>query len=493
MGDTSVIFPLVILVGGAFIIYIVARFITKNNAVLACLTAVILGTSLIFVGILDKQTRAGIDINLPLPSWGSFDHGGVYLQGDPGALLIVQIALGLAIFVAVYSGRYLALDKRYETYYPLLLLLISGLTGMVLSVDLFNLYLFCELMSITTYVLVAFRRHTDTAVEAGFKYLIMGSVGTITMLLGISFVFRATGQLSLPMINTMDSPFGRIGLACLLVGLGIKSAIVPLHTWLPDAHGRAPSSISTLLSGIVIQSALYALLKVSLSLGLPQERFGSLILAIGLLNMTVGNAMALVQRHTKRLLAFSTVAQMGYVLFAIGTGIRYANFTAVEVGFFMLTAHAGMKGLAFLCKGIYHFTYEVTTIDQLRGLSWNLPVTAVCFVIALAGLAGIPPLAGFVGKWLILTETMTGTDFWTYAGVFIFLANTLIGLGYYLPLIAIMFSPTHPDNQSNVRTSRWMQVPVIVLAAVIVIMGLSPNIWLKMTSGIGQYLLTIGK
>lgn len=492
MGDILVVLPLICLVAGAFAVYIVARLVTKNNAVLASFTALLLAISLVMVGNLDRKTRITIQNGAALPAWGNFEPGSVFLQSDPGAVLIAEVALGLGIFVALFSGRYLALDKRYETYYPLLLLLISGLIGMVLAVDLFNLYLFCELMSISTYVLVAFRRRTDTAIEAGFKYLVIGSVGTITMLFGISFVFRATGSLTLPIVNSMDALEGRIGLACLMVGFGIKSAVVPLHTWLPDAHGRAPSSISALLSGIVIQSAFYAFLKVTLGLGYPAERLGSLLMIVAVFNMTVGNMMALGQVHTKRLLAFSTIAQMGYILFGIGVGLRYNNPAALQAGFYLLIAHAGMKGLAFLCKGIVHFYFDVTKVAQLHGLVWRLPVTATCFALALAGLVGIPPLAGFIGKWLILTEVMAVADGWVYAGIVVFLTNTLISLGYYLPIIINLLSPVRQEVQSQPHISRWMKTPVVILAIVIVVMGLVPNPWINLTAYIGPYLLALG-
>lgn len=493
MGDVWVIIPLVVTVGGAFAVYVVARFVTRNNAVLASLTAFTLLISLILVGWLDMHSRQLESEGLLAPAWGNFEMGAVYLQADPGALLVSEIALGLGILVAIYSGRYLALDKRYETYYPLLLLMLTGLMGMVLAVDLFNLYLFCELLSITTYVLVAFRRQTDTAIEAGYKYLVMGSVGTVSMLFGISAVFRVSGSLSLPILTAMDTVWGKIGMGCLVTGLGIKSAIVPLHTWLPDAHGRAPSSVSTLLSGVVIQSALYTFLKVALGLGLTANRLGGWLMGIAIANMFVGNLMALRQIHTKRLLAFSTIAQMGYVLVAVGVGLRSHNPGAIQAGFYLLIAHAGMKGLAFLCKGIYHFSHDVTTIDQLRGMAWNMPLTAFCFAFALGGLAGIPPLAGFVGKWLILTEVLTTGDIWTYLVSFLFLVNTLIALGYYLPMLVNLFSPAHPDIKHSPRISGWMLAPVVMLTIVVLAMGFSPNGWLTLTNRVGLHIISLGR
>ena len=442
-GDVWVVLPLACLAGGAFAIYLVARLLTARNELLALLTALVFATALGALAPLFRLTRAGY-----LPRWGHFGSGGAFLRADPGALMVAGVALGLGMLVTVYSGRYLAFDSRLESYYPLLLLLVTGLVGMVLAADLFNLYMFCELMSIAAYVLVAFRRRLDTAIEAGFKYLVMGSVGTVTILLGISFVYRETGTLALPLLLPPSGGAGmgggawtRAGVACFLVGLGIKSAIVPLHTWLPDAHGRAPSSISAMLSGVIVQSAFYALLKVSLGLGFPARDLGTLLIVLSLLNMTLGNGLALVQTHTKRLLAYSTIAQMGYIMLSIGVGLRYDVPGAIQAGFLLLLAHAVMKGLAFLCQGICHFYCDATLIADLRGTAARLPLVAVAFSLALAGLASVPPLAGFTAKWFILMGILRSSDALGYVGLAVFLLNSLLALGYYLPLIGTLFTP----------------------------------------------------
>jgi proton-translocating NADH-quinone oxidoreductase chain N len=422
------------------------------------------------------------------------------------------LAPGLGTLVTIYSGRYLALDRRYETYYPLLLLLVTGLTGMVLAADLFNLYLFCELMSLAAYALVSFRRHTDTAIEAGFKYLIMGSVGTILVLMGISFVYRVRGHLELPPVllplpGSAPSPgprlWHRLGLACVMVGLGIKSAIVPLHTWLPDAHGRAPSSVSAMLSGVVIQSAFYVLIKVSLGLGFPARALGAVLIFSSLFNMTLGNGLALVQTNTKRLLAYSTIAQMGYVMLGVGVGLRHGVPAAVQAGFFLLTAHAAMKGLAFLSKGVCHFYNNSTTIAQLRGTYRQLPLVAVTFGLALAGLAGVPPLAGFAGKWFLLTRALqtaqgapgarapgAGAPAALYAALAVFLINNLAALGYFLPVIGALFAPAvQVERHTRIRISPWMAIPLVILGALVLALGFYPGPWLDWLEGVGTYLL----
>ena len=477
-GDVQAIVPLAILLVGAFLVYLVACLITSRNEILALLTAVIFAVawaSLLYLGrVNDWRSRLG----LPDLTWGDPGVHGVALRVDGGAAVISTVAMALGLCVALYCGRYLALDRRHQLTYPLLLLMVAGLQGTVTTNDLFSLYLFCELMSVTAYVLVAFRRHTDTAVEAGFKYLIIGSLGTLTVLMGLALIYRETGSLELRQAVTVSSPWMRAGLACVLGGLGLKSALVPGHTWLPDAHGRAPSSVSAMLSGIVIQSTFYALLKVSLGLGYPPHRLGTLLIALSVVNMTVGNGLALVQTHTKRLLAYSTIAQMGYIMFALGTGLRYDQPAAVQIGFFLLVAHAAMKSLAFLSKGVCHFYLGATRIDELRGTWQRLPLVAVTFSIALSGLAGIPPLAGFAGKWFIMTEVLQAGDVLAHAGLAIFLLNTLISLGYYLPVTVTLFTPT-TDHSAPTPISAWMTIPLVTLSLLVLGLGIWPSPWLK--------------
>ncbi len=499
-GTLWVIAPLVCLAGGAFIVYLVARLLNAPNHALALICALAFVAA--WVAVISSAAVVPREES-PL-RWGHPSSGGASLQGEPGALFVASVATGLGALVALYSGHYMAYDRRYETYYPLLLLLVAGLTGMVMADDLFSLYMFCELMSISAYALVAFRRHTDTAIEAGFKYLVMGSVGTTIALMGISFIYRASGELSLVRLiavrATGESGWMRAGLACFVVGLSVKSAVVPLHTWLPDAHGRAPSSISAMLSGIVIQSALYTTIKVALSLGVTTRGAGTALIALSLLNMTLGNAMALVQTNTKRLLAYSSIAQTGYVMLGIGVGLRQHAPDAIQAGFFMLAAHATMKALAFLSKGVCHFYMQITSISQLRGVSRPLPLAAVTLSLSLAGLAGIPPLAGFAGKWTTLTRILEEADSLIVLALVLFVLNGLMALGYYLPTVGTLFSAPGPGAveetdaaERTIHISPWMGLPLLILGGLVIAIGLQPGPWLLWTAHIGPYLLALGR
>ena len=182
--------------------------------------------------------------------------------------------------------------------------------------------------------------------------------------------------------------------------------------------------------------------------------------------MTLGNTLALVQRYTKRLLAYSSIAQMGYMMFALGIGLRYDLPAAIDAGFFLLLVHAVLKALAFLSKGVCHFYRDTTRIDELQGTAEQMPLVAVTFSVALAGLAGLPPLAGFAAKWFILAESITARDTLAYVGMGLFLLNSVLALGYYLPLIVKLFAaPEHKDAE-RLHVSPWMAGALVAVGRV---------------------------
>ncbi|MCD4674156.1 MAG: hypothetical protein K8R77_15950 [Anaerolineaceae bacterium] len=475
---------ILILACGALAIYLLARLFSARNELLACCTVLVFFLAgLVLFSKLNLNSKFWLEI----PSSGEFMVSGEQeWPGESASRLIAGTAIALGFLVSLYSSRYLEQDQRYKTYYPLLLLTVAGLVGMVYTTDLFLLYLFIEWMSVCAYVLVAFRRQTNTATEAGFKYLIMGSVGTILFLLGLAWIFRVTGQIKMPLQAAETSAWASAGLVCILTGLGIKSAFVPLHTWLPDAHSRAPSSISALLSGIIIQSCFFVWLRVGLGLGVSKQVLGAVLIWLSIANMIVGNFMALVQIHVKRLLAFSSIAQMGYILFSFGIGLYFDFPQAILAGFLYLVIHAALKSLAFLSKGICHFYYQTTLIEDMRGIAKHLPLAALTLSLSLAGLAGLPPLIGFSGKWFILTSALSTLQPLALVGTGVFLLTNLISLGYYLPLIAQLYASQPHRNEAapTLRISPWMAIPVIALSGLILAASIYPAPWVKWLSPI---------
>ena len=228
-----------------------------------------------------------------------------------------------------------------------------------------------------------------SAIEAGFKYLMMSSAASVIVLAGISILFYTEGTVLIRDINIGGGILSLLGALLILGGFSLKSAIVPLHTWLPDAHGKAPSSISALLSGVLVQSVFYVMLKITLSIGVSPLLLGNLLLIFSLLNIIVGNLMGIIQKNLKRMLGYSTIAQMGYIALCFAIGLRNGSVLALQSGFFIIIAHALTKGLAFLEAGTFYLYEGMNDIKEIRSLK-NHPLFTI---IALT--AGDPQFVGY--------------------------------------------------------------------------------------------------
>ena len=419
---------------------------------------------------------------------------GAFSSNDPGSVLICMVACGLAFLISLYCAEYLRLDRRQHAFYPLLILMMCGLMGMLFSENLMILYLFCELMSICTYALVAFRRNIDTAIEAGFKYLIMGSVASVILLLGIALLFQATATVNLEEIKDTNSLLVQIALIMILASFSLKSAFVPLHTWLPDAHGRAPSSVSAILSGILVQGVFYTMLRVCLTLGFDRLVLGNILMCLALLNILVGNLMGLVQTHTKRLLGYSTIAQMGYIGLCFAIGLRTQSMLALQSGFFLIVVHAIAKSLAFLVKGVFHYHLNATEISDLRQAGRLPYFFSLAFGVSILSLAAIPPFPGFMGKWTFLTSALAQVDTWSLVSVVALLIGSLISLGYYFKLLYNLFGkPASEQSEENLpqqqKVSAWMFLPITVLVILILLITVKPQNALDGTQSAAQFLI----
>ena len=306
MVNFSIQYPLIIILVlglAAIIIFMLSKFMRISNSIMASLSTLTFLLMLLLIVFQNHLQESSLFINFASFMANIDIYSSGYFNGeDSGAILISIIALALATLVSLFSAEYLKQDKRQRYFYPLLLLMMSGFIGMLFTSNLMVLYLFSELMSICTYSLVAFRRQTDTAIEAGFKYLMMGSIASVIILLGIAFLLFSNGTININEIEISNGWISQVGSILILSGFCLKSAMVPLHTWLPDAHGRAPSSISAILSGITIQGVFYTSVRLLLSLGFDHYLLGTILLILSLLNILVGNVMGLVQEHTKRLI-----------------------------------------------------------------------------------------------------------------------------------------------------------------------------------------------
>jgi multicomponent Na+:H+ antiporter subunit D len=399
--------------------------------------------------------------------------------------LFVGIIIGITcVLSSIYSVKYMERDSGLEKYYVLFLLLTGSMIGFVFTGDLFNMYVMLEIMTFAAVGLTAFRSNLYKSIEAGFKYIVIGSLGSSLILIGTVLIYAQTHTLNLAQISAilhndgLKSPITIFALALLLVGYAVKAFLVPCHTWPPDAHMAAPSSISMLLSGVMSKTGIYALLRllymIYQTMGLSQMEF--LIVFWGTVTMVVGGTMALIQTDFKRLLAFSSVSQIGYIVTAFGIGLD-ANSSIAVVGtmggLYHMLNHAMFKCLLFLTAGAVLHAVGTTDLNKLGGLSKKMPYTTVFFLIGAASISGIPPFNGFVSKWLVYQATYEAG----YAPVTIVaLLMSVLTLAYMVKVCQSVFFGQISENNKDVKeVPLLMKIPMAVLSIICIIAGVVPG------------------
>ncbi|HHX95557.1 MAG TPA: cation:proton antiporter [Clostridia bacterium] len=409
---------------------------------------------------------------------------GITLQADALSVFMIAVILLLSIAATIYSWNYMEEDEGVDKYYGLLMFMITGMLGITLATDLFNIYLFFELMAVSSYVLVAFRKDTHEPIEAAFKYLVMSAVGSAFILLGIALTFMYTGELSFAAV-AQKVPELPASVVILLMGLflggfGVKTAMAPLHTWLPDAHSAAPTGISAMLSGVVIETGFFAMLRILITLFAAVNLSMGLALALfSVVTMFAGNLLALVQKDIKRMLAYSSVAQIGYILAGIGLGIYFGAFSGLTGGLYHIMTHAFMKGLAFFCAGVVIHQLGTREIAKMRGIGRHMPLTAAGFTVAALALAGVPPFSGFMSKLLIYNA---GVEVGSTIGItfaVLIIMNSIISLGYYLPVVNTFYAKDTAAETPLHDAPVWCAVPIGGLMLVTLLLGILPQIGLK--------------
>ena len=492
-GYFEIVTPFFILIGGAFAVYLLGRLFGLSNRVEALLTVAVLGATLVVL-ILHFLTIPEV-IENPEVFFGLDDPDGIIYRPSAVGAFILVIGVVIGILITLYSAEDLSRDPRYLVFYPLILLTLAGLLGMFISQNLFNLFLLTELTTVTASALVAFRFKAEVSIRAGFKYLIMSSLGTMTMMLGIYFVYRSTGNMQfIAPLEAVDN-FTRIGAACFLVGFSLKAGVVPLHTWVPDVYGHAPSAVSGFMAGVLSKSMLFIMPVVCLRLGISYRELGAFLMVAACFNMLVGSVRMLGQQLMRRFLSFSTIAQTGYLMFVLGMGFYYELDSAYGAGLFLFFVIAVMKCLAFLAAGTYEYYTGTQDIERLRGVAAKIPQAALTFSIALAGLAGIPLLAGFTGKWLIFSAALMTADVFAVVCLIIFIISSVISLGGYLPMIVKQYQgapaaeilPEAP--QGTLQVSPWMLVPAGTLSLLVIIVGVFPSPWINLVSQVMNWMM----
>lgn len=383
------------------------------------------------------------------------------------AVTVNFVAFIISIFCVSYMRKYTAKWK----FYTLFLLMLAGMNGVIISGDIFNLFVFLEIASVASYALVAYGVEAEE-LEASFKYIVMSSVASLFILLGIAFLYSYASTLNMADLAIVLQEKGTSILTIFvgilfLIGFGLKAAIVPFHAWLPDAHPAAPAPVSSALSGVLIKTlGVYALLRVFYNILGVNQTFLSVFLFLGALSIIVGALLALGQMDFKRLLAYSSINQVGYIILGVGLNTPLGILGAV----FHLFNHSIFKSLLFLNSGAVEYATGSRDLKEMGGLRERMPVTSSTNLVASMSICGIPPFNGFFSKVLIILACVE-KGFFGYASIAVI--GSILTLAYFTKLYKMTFLGKLKDKYRRLReVPFFMKLSMIILAGVCILGGL---------------------
>jgi proton-translocating NADH-quinone oxidoreductase chain N len=393
------------------------------------------------------------------------------VAGPVGVLFSALIAL-VGLLVSIYALDYIR-EGAKELYHMLYLLLLTGATGVVLTGDIFNLFVFFEILCISSYALVAYLGD-KAGIESAVKYLIQGAVGSSLMLIGVGLLYGLFGTLNMAdiasNIDSVSSISIFLPLVLLITGLGVEAAIFPLNAWLPDAHSSAPSSISAILSGIAIKVGIYAVARVIFTI-FGASSILQFLVFLGLLTLLVGEVSAFSQNNIKRLLAYSSIGQIGLIVFALGMGISYG----VVGGLFQLISHALSKSLLFLAVGYMIYRTGSMDISSLEGMGKRMPITSLAFTIGAFSLVGMPPFIGFPSKFLIIRAALFKEEIIFTVLVAFVLLGTVIEGTYFFRVVQVLYFKGNQANLQREEAPVPALIPIFILMVLIIFIGVYPK------------------
>lgn len=400
------------------------------------------------------------------------------------SFMLVTVNL-VALFVCLYSWDYMEKYTGKPKFFTLFFLMLCGMNGVILTGDLFNLFVFLEIASIASYALVAFGTEAEE-LEAAFKYAIMGSIASAFIFIGIAFLYSYTSTLNMADISLVLSSKPNSNVVSFVavlffMGFGLKAALVPFHAWLPDAHPSAPASISAMLSGVLIKSlGVYALARVFFNIIGINSNYLSVLMFLGTLSMLVAVVLALSQWDLKRLLAYHSISQIGYVILGIGLGTPLG----ILGGLFHLFNHSVFKSLLFLNAGAIDYSAATRDLQQMSGLNRKMPITAGTSLVASMSIAGIPPFNGFFSKLIIIFACIQSARYGYAVAAVI---GSILTLASFMKVQKFAFFGELKERYKNIKeVPLSMKFSMIGLAVICILAGLFllPNFKFFLNQGV---------
>lgn len=393
--------------------------------------------------------------------------------------LLIVSAIGVLVLAYAPNSLERELPKsRHALYYAVYMLCLTGLLGMTITGDAFNVFVFLEIASLSMYTLVAMGPQRR-ALMAAYRYLVMGTVGGTFFLIGVGLLYMKTGTLNMGdlavrLADVGDSRAVRAGFAFLSVGLGLKIALFPLHTWLPNAYTYAPSVTTSFLAATATKVSIYVVLRFIYTIIGESHVFGdplvqNAFIVLALAGIFVASTAAIFQDNVKRLLAYSSIAQVGYIV----VGVSFASMDGLTGGLVHVFNHAIMKGGLFMAVGCVAYRTGTVDFDDLRGLGRRQPFTAAALVIGGLGMIGVPLTVGFVSKWyLVLAALDRGSPFIAI----LLLLSSLLALVYVWKLVEVAYFQEPPPEVEPGEAPLAMLVPTWVMIGATLFFGVNTDL-----------------
>jgi len=385
---------------------------------------------------------------------------------------VVLFCIGIVLSSALFVGEHLIKDddQRFN-FLNLLLIALAGMNGVVMVKDVFSLYVFLEITAVASFVLISLYRDRD-ALEAAFKYFVLSAIASVLMLSSIAILLLFSGDTGFSAINaaiitSQHSRLIMLAMGLFICGLFIKGGLMPFHGWLPDAYSAAPAPVSILLAGIVTKTVgIYALIRIVTLVFVFNDPIKYLLLFVGAISIVLGALAALGQSDFKRMLAYSSISQVGYIIIGLGCGTPLGIFGAI----FHLLNHAVFKTLLFVNSAAVEKETGTTDMDKMSGLAEKMPLTGITSVLAVLSTAGIPPLSGFWSK-LIIIMALWISGYRIFAVIAV--TASVITLAYFLSLQRRVFWGKLGKEFNNIKEPGFMLAfPALVLAFIIVAVGI---------------------
>ncbi len=475
------ILAIIVLFLGAFITALVGRRSEVARRVVVFISmavALILTLCLIKPVLIDGEV-----IVYWLSNWEPVEGWAIGISLEVDALsLFFALIVTVAVFVSgIYSFQYMKHDDSLVNFYTLFLMLSGSVLGLVMSGDLFNIFVMIEIMTFTAVALTAFRNNYEGALEGAFKYLVVGSLGSTAVLIGIALIYSQLHTLNLAQIAALlpgnINPVTIAAFGFLFVGFGTKAFLFPFQPLAADAHAVAPASISLMISGVLTKCGVYGIIRLCYALyqNMDQPFVQYLVTAVGAISMFICVTMAFNQHNFKRLLAFHSISQVGYVITVVGLG----TMMGLSSGLYHAMNHTIFKGLLFLTAGAVQHATGSLDLDELGGLSKKMPKTTILFLIGAASISGLPPFNGFASKWMIYQaafEKAADGNFFFLIVTIAALITSVLTLASFIKVAQSVFFGQLPTHLNNVKeVSLGMRIPMWILAALCIVTGLFPT------------------